>query len=199
VRDWLAYACEDELITDSPNRLGLPNLPGFVDHRHDQSILSLLAAREALELFRHPSQMGNHAKRGELLVVGEPLFRQWGAHGIFENSVYPTLLYRHRESAKDPLAPGVLEAVRRGTNVYRLDARRGAQALWRDFEALQDSLAKQSRFVLVCEGLTGATVETFWRIWKSLAARFALGPESFELGRAQATAQDYTGVISREE
>lgn len=42
---WQA-ACEDpRCLTDAPNTLGLPDYPGFTDHRHDQSVLTLLAYR----------------------------------------------------------------------------------------------------------------------------------------------------------
>lgn len=42
--DWLA-ACEDpRCLTDIPNQCGLPDHDGFIDHRHDQAIASVLAA-----------------------------------------------------------------------------------------------------------------------------------------------------------
>jgi hypothetical protein len=56
IDEWLRYASIPEIVTDQPNTCGLPNLEGFVDHRHDQSIMSVLAARDALELFRAPSR-----------------------------------------------------------------------------------------------------------------------------------------------
>lgn len=44
--DWLRF-CEDErCLTDKSNILGFDNYSDFVDHRHDQSILTLLAYRE---------------------------------------------------------------------------------------------------------------------------------------------------------
>jgi len=45
---WLS-ACEDpRCLTDMPNQCGLPNHDGFVDHRHDQSVASVLAATRHL-------------------------------------------------------------------------------------------------------------------------------------------------------
>ena len=39
-------ACEDpRLVSDAPNTQGLPNYRDFIDHRHDQSLLTLLAYR----------------------------------------------------------------------------------------------------------------------------------------------------------
>jgi uncharacterized protein YndB with AHSA1/START domain len=78
IREWLLYCCQTQLLIDSPNACGLPNLDTFVEHRHDQSILSILAARESIELFRHPSQYGDRAK---------------DAHA---KSPYPALLNHHR-------------------------------------------------------------------------------------------------------
>ncbi|WP_341223651.1 hypothetical protein [Loktanella salsilacus] len=40
--EWLRFSEDTRCITDIPNTLGDDNLPGFVDHRHDQSISSIL-------------------------------------------------------------------------------------------------------------------------------------------------------------
>ena len=47
---WLAACTEPRILTDIPNTLGQPNYPDFQDHRHDQSILSLLAYRAGAEV-----------------------------------------------------------------------------------------------------------------------------------------------------
>ncbi len=52
----LHFATQNELITDAPNTLGLPNLPDYIDHRHDQSITSLLAHKRGLTLYLDPTQ-----------------------------------------------------------------------------------------------------------------------------------------------
>lgn len=57
--NWLELASDPQLITDCPNIHGQPNYPGFRDHRHDQSIFSLLTKKEGLPAFRDPSQWGN--------------------------------------------------------------------------------------------------------------------------------------------
>lgn len=41
--EWLRYSEDPRCITDAANVLGENNLPGFVDHRHDQSICSILS------------------------------------------------------------------------------------------------------------------------------------------------------------
>jgi hypothetical protein len=64
--------CEDPaILTDAPNVCGLPDLEGFVDHRHDQSVLSILAVKQGITLHRHPSQFGNHLKEPAQRVLGE--------------------------------------------------------------------------------------------------------------------------------
>lgn len=45
VREWLDYCKDSRIITDEPNVCGKDNLPGFVDIRYDQSVLSLLAQK----------------------------------------------------------------------------------------------------------------------------------------------------------
>lgn len=45
---WIAAASDPRILTDQPNQLGQPNHPQFVDHRHDQAILSILAHRDGL-------------------------------------------------------------------------------------------------------------------------------------------------------
>ena len=63
VRTWKKYLRDTRILTDKPNEMGFPNLPGFVDHRHDQSVLSILATRDNIPLFRDPSQWGNDGTR----------------------------------------------------------------------------------------------------------------------------------------
>jgi hypothetical protein len=46
VRLWMEHCADPRQLTDRPNTCGLPDLPGFVGHRHDQSVLTLLFLRE---------------------------------------------------------------------------------------------------------------------------------------------------------
>lgn len=66
---------DPRVLTDMENSCGKPNLPGFIDHRHDQSVLTILAARHGIEAFRGPSE-----KRGD----GD------------ERSDYPRIFRHHR-------------------------------------------------------------------------------------------------------
>ena len=50
LRRYLSYCAEERILTDQDNRCGLPNYPGFIAHRHDQSVFSLLSKLEAVPL-----------------------------------------------------------------------------------------------------------------------------------------------------
>lgn len=96
IDDWLSHACRSELLTDAPTTGPLPDLPRFIQHRHDQSILALLAIRHGIELFRHPSQHGNHLKPAYLREPGEWTRFAYSSSGLFHNSLYGTLLDHDR-------------------------------------------------------------------------------------------------------
>lgn len=94
VRKWLTYAENENILTDKENTQG-HNLDGFIDHRHDQSIFSLLAEKEGLEKFRDPSQWGNYLKLPEYRKAGEFLSKPYSV-SPYVNSPYGTLVDRHR-------------------------------------------------------------------------------------------------------
>jgi hypothetical protein len=96
VDEWLGYARVQEILTDCPNVSGLANLDGFVDHRHDQAVLSLIAAKHDIQLFRGPSRFGNHAKSPEWRVPGEWLRAPYGADRVYAASLYGTIIDHHR-------------------------------------------------------------------------------------------------------
>ena len=60
ISEWLTYAQDSRALTDDPNVLGKDNYDGFIDHRHDQSILSLLAKKWKLIRYTDPSQWGEN-------------------------------------------------------------------------------------------------------------------------------------------
>jgi hypothetical protein len=51
----LNYGTDYRIITDSPNECGSPNYNTFKDHRHDQSILSLLSKKYNFYPYRYPT------------------------------------------------------------------------------------------------------------------------------------------------
>jgi hypothetical protein len=57
INDYLTYAEDEDILTDKPNTLS-KNQPDFIDHRHDQSILSLLAIKCGVKLQPSPSECG---------------------------------------------------------------------------------------------------------------------------------------------
>ena len=95
-------ACKDyRIITDCRNRMGKKNYPEFVDHRHDQSILSITAKKHGIKEYRDPSQWGNNVS-------------DW-PDDVIERSNYPQIWYSTRdkeitsmkafkEKVKDPYA-----------------------------------------------------------------------------------------------
>lgn len=79
LKQYQRYLRDPRIVTDDPNISGKQNFIEFKDHRHDQSVLSLLTRREGFERFRDPSQWGNEDK------------------DKFTNSPYDQLVNHHRK------------------------------------------------------------------------------------------------------
>lgn len=77
IKEWLRYCRDPRIVTDDPNLCGA-NIMGFLNHRHDQSVLTNLVTKYNYELFRDPTQWGNEEIN------------------LFVNSSYPQLFYHHR-------------------------------------------------------------------------------------------------------
>lgn len=90
----LRYCCHKNLLTDAPNECGLPNYPDFITHRHDQSILSLLAEKWGLTIYRAPTQYGNSWALEEFRIPGRPVVES--VNGPYKNSLYPQIVNLHR-------------------------------------------------------------------------------------------------------
>lgn len=54
----LEYGCDHRIITDSPNELGVPNYNGFIENRHDETVITLVSKKYSLFPYRNPSQWG---------------------------------------------------------------------------------------------------------------------------------------------
>ena len=80
----LRYAQDIRIISDEPNVMGLPNYKEFVDHRHDQSVISLMSKKYGFKRFRDPSQFGqtNHYETE-----------------VEQRSTYPQIVDSHRLNA----------------------------------------------------------------------------------------------------
>lgn len=83
-REVLSFAQDIRIISDMPNVMGKENYQGFVDHRHDQSVISLISKKRGLKKFRDPSQYGiiNHYPEE-----------------IEKRSTYPQIIDSHRLNA----------------------------------------------------------------------------------------------------
>ena len=107
LNEWLNYGKDMRIITDDANECGLQNLPEFIEHRWDQSILSLLAQKYQLSLYRMPTQFGNHYKTPGLRVKKEiNCVNQLDQTPVdhysvipYYNSDYAQLLNHHREKS----------------------------------------------------------------------------------------------------
>ena len=80
----LQYAQDMRIISDKPNVMGLPNYEEFTDHRHDQSVISLISKKYGFKRFRDPSQFGltNHYETE-----------------VEQRSTYPQIVDSHRLNA----------------------------------------------------------------------------------------------------
>lgn len=57
LKKWLSYCSDPRILTDMENTQGFNNLTGFVDHRHDQSILTLLAHKEKVPYLNYRNSL----------------------------------------------------------------------------------------------------------------------------------------------
>lgn len=96
LEQWLSYSRDPRVLTDIANQCRRDNFPEFIEHRHDQSVLSILAIRWGLEIYRDPTQWGNPDKLEEYREPGEFLHNAYTSKP-FRNSPYSTLLNHHRE------------------------------------------------------------------------------------------------------
>lgn len=59
IEKWLYHCCDERALTDIPNQLG-ENYDGYIAHRHDQAIFSVLSKKYGYNSYRDPSQWGNN-------------------------------------------------------------------------------------------------------------------------------------------
>lgn len=120
IEEWLNYCTNENILTDKPNEFG-ENLPEYIDHRMDQSVLSLLAHKYKIHLYRVPSQYGNHYKQKKYRKTGEfNCISQWNqdqvnyySDNIDENSRYGQLLNHHRGKIQIKPKRGIIFKIRK--------------------------------------------------------------------------------------
>lgn len=80
LKEWLKFCSDPRVVTDMENTFGKPNLSGYREHRHDQSILTNLRVKYSLPLFPDPTQYGGFINRN-----------------LYDSRVsYGTIFYHHR-------------------------------------------------------------------------------------------------------
>ena len=89
IEEWLRFAQREELITDAPNRMGKDNYEGFRDHRHDQSVWSLVSKKEHIRSYRDATQFGLPCGLGPWLWKNRKQYRR-------TESDYPIIFILHR-------------------------------------------------------------------------------------------------------
>ena len=87
-KEWMNLSANRQMISDDPSKLGFPELPDFYEHRHDQSLLSLVCLKNGIQGIdigcdmppidvKHPSEVarllngktGDFTARGRLVAV----------------------------------------------------------------------------------------------------------------------------------
>jgi len=110
IREWLEACSSENSLTDVSNVCGLPNLEGFIDHRHDLSILSILTSKYGLETFRNPTKHGNYLKLPAYREPGEEVnypyylksMKMSYAEQPQDNSPYGTVYYTFPKNYEEP-------------------------------------------------------------------------------------------------
>jgi hypothetical protein len=97
--EWMEYCLQQHIITDSPNIFGKENLPGFIDHRHDQSVISILAEKYNINLYRMPTAHRNNV----FLPVKLPSPRTELVPSRIHRKEYAGLQHTSPDETEDPV------------------------------------------------------------------------------------------------
>ena len=81
VEEWLSLVQDERLATDMASQCGLPEYPQFREHRHDQSILSLLCKKHGVPTRGFPPYV-DFAKRVRLPTLSHRSPLDWRLHGL---------------------------------------------------------------------------------------------------------------------
>lgn len=80
VNEWLHFAQDRRIITNEANTMGLPNFDGFVENRHDQTILSLLSKKWGIQPYRDPGKSGLDMKYAQDILNRSPYLQVFDDH-----------------------------------------------------------------------------------------------------------------------
>ena len=131
VSEWLEWCKDERCVSDIPNQCGMSNYEGFKDHRHDQSIITLLQIKYNLPPVMGHTKMrlytkGNvlHHKDGDQWSNGSYNWDATGnygseyevendeSHEVYSNVDYSIELTVHN---KGWLLPRVLDGIKQNT------------------------------------------------------------------------------------
>lgn len=87
IKEWLDCCCDLNLLHPENLFYGLQNPKGFVAHREDQSILSLLCKKKGIEPHHDPSQFGKYP---------EKYIRKGFVPAAVHEAEYPVCIILHR-------------------------------------------------------------------------------------------------------
>lgn len=80
INEWLDLARDRRIITNEENVMGLPNYDGFVENRHDQTILSLLSKKWGIKPYRDPGRYGLDMKYAQDVLDRSPYLQVFDDH-----------------------------------------------------------------------------------------------------------------------
>ncbi len=93
IKEWQRYCNDIRIVSDEPNRCNKPNLSGFVENRHDQSILSLLAYKYKIEPYKAVSRVDEPQAHRNVLFSRIP-----GVYGYTFNHTLELIVREHQTS-----------------------------------------------------------------------------------------------------
>ena len=96
LNEYLEFCKNYDIISDNVSKIK-PNFISFVEHRHDQSILTNLAIKYNFKVFRNPTQFGNHFL--DDAFISDNTMYTYGFKKFkvpFPDSNYPQIFDHHR-------------------------------------------------------------------------------------------------------
>ncbi len=92
IKKYLEYVQDERVVSDNPNVMGYENHDMFKDHRHDQSVWSLLCKTSGIKPYRDPSEFGT-AAHTDLDVFPKEVLDRSPYPQIFESHRKPDMMY----------------------------------------------------------------------------------------------------------
>ncbi|MDP4201570.1 MAG: hypothetical protein Q8861_02660 [Bacteroidota bacterium] len=94
IDEWLAYMCDERIVSPKHFLSDIEEFPDFVSHREDQSVFSVLCRKKGIIPYRDPSQYGDYP--------WEYASDQWEYRPMhYKNSPFPRIIVGNRK--EDPI------------------------------------------------------------------------------------------------